>query len=190
MCCKRMPLICCGLALLVGCEKKPATVGGSGGGSAPGSAVVAEKRAEKLLDLKDDSESSQFRSTPMAKILGDNFEARPEEYAEARAWLKEPKNRPAKLPHEAVAKLVEELYAAGAEKVYASGLSPLDDGGTKSGSLTVLVSATDDAPRYRVLEIRNKHYAAYLPTVGKVDLVEPLSRSEVGLAAVIIELQH
>lgn len=170
-------------ALCVGCNSgKPA--GGSSGGSAAGSAATVPR------ELKDNADSKQFVSTPMTKILGDNFSSRTDEYREAREWLKEPKNKPVKLDRAVVAKLVDDLYAAGATTVYAAGLKPTDDGGVTSSSLVALVSAVDDAIRSRVLEVRNKHYAAYLPTVGKVDLVKDLSNNEVALAVIEIELQH
>jgi hypothetical protein len=170
-------------AASIGCNSGK-SAGGSSGGSAGGSAATAQR------EIKDDADSKQFVSTSMTRIIGDNFASRTDEYREARTWLKEPKNKPVKLERSVVEKLVEDLYAAGATTVYAAGLKPTDVGGVTSSSLVALVSATDDALRGRVLEVRNKHYAAYLPTIGKVDLVKDLSNNEVGLAVVEIELQH
>jgi hypothetical protein len=171
------------LILCTGCNSGK-SAGGSGGGSPGGSAAEAPR------ELKDNADSKQFVSTPMTKIIGDNFATRPDEYREARDWLKDSKNKPVKLERAVVVKLVDDLYAAGATTVYAAGLKPTDDGGVTSSSLVALVSATDDVLRGRVLEVRNKHYAAYLPTVGKVDLVKDLSKNEIGLAVIEIELQH
>ncbi|MGC3969656.1 MAG: hypothetical protein QM775_20685 [Pirellulales bacterium] len=170
----------------LGCNSGKAP-SGSTGGSPAGS---GNSTAPVPVEVEDDAKSRQFRSTPINRILGDNFESRPDEFLEARIWLKDDKNQPAKLEQAAVAKLVEELYQAGAEKVYATGLKPNDKGGTTSDAIIALVSAADDGPRHRVLEVRNRHYAAYLPTVGKADLVESLSRTEVGLSAVVVELKH
>ncbi|MBL9085236.1 MAG: hypothetical protein JNK76_25750 [Planctomycetales bacterium] len=169
--------------LCIGCNSGK-SAGGSNGGSPGGSATTAQP------EMKDDADSKQFVSTSMTKIIGDNFSSRTDEYREARDWLKDSKNRPVKLERAVVVNLVDDLYAAGATTVYAAGLKPTDDGGVTSSSLVALVSATDDVLRGRVMEVRNKHYAAYLPTVGKVDLVKDLSNNEVGLAVVEIELQH
>lgn len=172
-------------AAFIGCRD-----GKSGGGSSSGGSFgTLASSTEPPHDIKDDADSATFRMQTMSSVLGANYESRPDEYVEARAWLKNAKNRPAKVSHDLFVKLVEDLYAAGAEKVYVSGLVPQDEGAT-SDRLTVLVAPTDHGPRNRVLEVRRKHYASYLPTVGKPELVEPLSNSESGLAAVIVELKY
>lgn len=171
--------------VLVGCRE-----GKTGGGSsAGGSAGALASGTEPPQEIKDHADSSTFRMQTMSNVLGTNYEARPDEFAEARKWLKDAKHRPAKVPRALLEKLVEDFYTAGAEKVYVSGLVVGGDGAT-SDSLVVLVTPTVHDPRNRVLEVRNKHYASYLPTVGKPELVEPLSRSEESLAAVLVELKY
>jgi len=171
--------------VLVGCRE-----GKTGGGSsAGGSAGARASGTEPPQEIKDHADSSTFRMQTMSSVLGANYESRPDEFAEARTWLKNARNRPAKVPRTLFEKLVEDFYSAGAENVYVSGLINGDDGATTDG-LVVLVSPTEHEPRNRVLEVRNKHYASYLPTVGKPELVEPLSRSEESLAAVLVELKY
>lgn len=172
-------------AAAVGCRDEK-----SGGGSSSGGSIGTQASStEPPREIKDDADSATFRMQTMSSVLGANYEARSDEYAEARTWLKNAENRPAKVSHDLFVKLVEDLYAAGAEKVYVTGLIARDEGATCDG-LTVLVAPTEHEPRNRVLEVRRKHYASYLPTVGKPELVEPLSSSESGLAAVIVELKY
>ncbi len=184
----RRSSIAAGLLLsvaLVGCREEKI----GGGSSSSGSAGAHGSGSVPPQEIKDHADSVTFRMQSMSSVLGANYESRPDEFAEARTWLKNAQNRPAKVPRAVVEKLVEDFYAAGAEKVYVSGLIIGDDGATCDG-LTVLIAPTVHEPRNRVLEVRNKHYASYLPTVGKPELVEPLSRSEASLAAVIVELKY
>ncbi|MBA4019977.1 MAG: hypothetical protein C0483_22660 [Pirellula sp.] len=168
-----------------GCQDKKSGGGSSSGGSGGAQAANTEPPHE----IKDHAESATFRMQTMSSVIGSNYETRVEEYAEARDWLKNDRNRPAKVPRALLEQLVADFYAAGAEKVYVSGLVTGDEG-SRSDGLVVLISPTEHEPRNRVLEVRNKHYASYLPTVGKPELVESLSRSEASLAAVIVELKY
>ena len=185
--CRRLSLIVALLApvAFVGCQdgKLP------GGPSSAGSAGAQASGTEPPREIKDHADSSTFRMQTMSDLLGANYESRIDEFAEARIWLKNERNRPAKVSRVLLEKLVEDFYAAGATKVYVSGLVGGEDGATSDG-LVVLVAPTEHEPRNRVLEVRSKHYASYLPTVGKPELVEPLSRSEASLAAVLVELKY
>lgn len=184
---RRLSLIVALLApvAFVGCQdgKLP------GGPSSAGSSGAHASGTEPPHEIKDHADSSTFRMQTMSELLGANYESRIDEFAEARVWLKNERNRPAKVPRALLEKLVDDFYAAGATKVYVSGLSVGDDGATSDG-LVVLVAPTEHEPRNRVIEVRNKHYASYLPTVGKPELVEPLSRFETSLAAVLVELKY
>ena len=161
----------------LGCDSKQPPHADTGG-----SAAAAK-------ELKDDRHSPTFQAQSITKIMQDNYEERQREFVEAKLWLGEANHVPGQLAKATAEKLVADLYAAGALKVFAADFKP-DGDKTVAESFYALVPATNDAVRSKVEAVRANHYRTYLPTVGKSELVGPLTKADAVAAVVVIDLKH